>query len=84
VKYRLLIELEVYDFVSTLSARTRRVLRDRFDRILQDPTGCTDYYEKDETGRVLNVHAFRGWAIKFWDDFPDRHIKIFRIIAADR
>jgi hypothetical protein len=29
------------------------------------------------------VHVHRGPAIYYWDDFADRHVKVFRIRRAD-
>jgi hypothetical protein len=51
---RLLIAIEVLDFLRSLSRRE------------------------------LGVHVFGKFAIKFWDDFADRHVKILDLHLADR
>ena len=32
---------------------------------------------------LLDVHVHRGLAICYWDDFADRHVKVFRVRRAD-
>lgn len=83
MKYRLLLDIEVYDWLAGMPQRFRREFRALLDRIVEAPAAHTDYHETDETGRLLNVHLYRGFAIKYWDDFADRHIKILMIVPAD-
>ena len=43
----------------------------------------TDYRTRDETGRELGGHIAGRFAIVFWDDFANRHIKILGVTWAD-
>jgi hypothetical protein len=39
--------------------------------------------ERDSAGRRVDVHIFGTYAIKFWDDFADRQVKILDVHLAD-
>jgi hypothetical protein len=82
--YRLLVAFEVIEFLERLPERDRRVLRDRFVRIIDSPSGFSDFKESDSTGRSLDVHLCGKFAIRYWDDFADRHLKILDVTLADR
>lgn len=84
MKYRLLLDLEVYDFLTTLKPAERRRLRARFAEILESPSRWAEFEEKDASGRLLGINICGKFAVKFWDDFADRHVKILRIKSADR
>ena len=82
--YRLLIAIEVLDFLRTLRRREQQDLLNRFRQIAAFPSNFADYIEYDATGRRIGVRVFRNFAIKFWDDFADRHVKILDLHFADR
>jgi hypothetical protein len=84
VKYRLLLDLEVYDFLATLKSSERRQLRKRFAELLEAPARWEEFVDHDANGRLLGVTVCGRFAITFWDDVPDRHVKILRIVLADR
>lgn len=81
---RLLIAVEVLDFLRPLSAREQRELLKRFREIAAAPASFTDFTEPDATGRRVGVHVFGKFAVKFWDDFADRHVKILDLHLADQ
>jgi len=81
---RLLIAIEVFDFLQTLSQREQRDLLKRFREIAAFPSRFSDFVEHDSAGRRVDVHVFGKFAIKFWDDFADRHVKILDLHFADR
>jgi hypothetical protein len=81
---RLLIAIEVLDFLRTLRRREQQDLINRCREIAALPGEFSDYFEHDRDGRRLAVHVFRKFAIKFWDDGADRHLKILDIHFADR
>ena len=41
------------------------------------------YAEPDSTQRLLDVHLHAGFAIFYWEDFADRHVKILHLRRAD-
>ena len=81
---RLLIAIEVLDFLRTLQRREQQGLLKRCREIAAMPSNFTDFFEYDSADRRLGVHIFNRFAIKFWDDFADRHVKILDLHFADR
>lgn len=82
--FRLLIDYDVVGFVERLPKADRKNLRDRFAAIRDHPTACSDYNETDATGRPVAINICGSYAIKFWIDHADRHIKILDLHLADR
>ena len=81
---RLLIAIEVLDFLRLLRQKEQRDLLKRFRDIAAFPSNFSDFSEHDSAGRRVDVHVFGKFAIKFWDDFADRHVKILDVHFADR
>jgi hypothetical protein len=81
---RLLIAIEALDFLRTLSQREQRELLKRFRDIAAFPSRFSDFVEHDSFGRRVDVHVFGRFAVKFWNDFADRHVKILDLHFADR
>ncbi len=42
-----------------------------------------DFREPESNAHTLDVHIHCGFAIYYWDDLADRHIKVLRIRRAD-
>jgi hypothetical protein len=80
---RLLVEIEVLDFLRTLPQREQAELVKRFRAIAAYPANHSDYTE-EAFGRRVDVHVFRKFAIKYWNDAADGHIKILDMHPADR
>lgn len=80
---RLLIDIEVLEFLRTLSPREQTALLKRFREIAAHPSNYSDLVERDAAHRRVEVHVFGRFAIKFWDDFADRHVKILDVHFAD-
>ena len=83
-EHRLLIAIEVLDYLRTLRRREQVDLMRRFREIAAFPSNFSDFIEHDSVGRPLGVHVFGKFAIKFWNDFADQHIKILDLHLADR
>ena len=81
---RLFIAADVLDFLRSLRPAQQRNLLQRFRDIAASPSQFSDYVERDANGRRVDVHVFGKFAIKFWDDFADRHVKILDLHSADR
>lgn len=81
---RLLIDIDVLDFLRTLNRRNQEDLLKRFRAIAAFPSNHSDFFESDSVGRRVDVHIFGKFAIKFWNDSADRHVKILDIHWADR
>jgi hypothetical protein len=84
MRYRLLIDYEVIEFLETLSRKDQRLLRNRFVAIQNDARQFSDYTESDDTGRRADIHICGRYAVKFWEDHADRHVKILDVHLADR
>jgi hypothetical protein len=80
---RLLIDIEVLEFLRTRRRQEQESLLKRFREIAAFPSKFSDFTERDSTGRTIDVHVFGKFAIKFWNDFADRHLKILDIHPAD-
>lgn len=83
MKYRLLIDYEVIEFLETLPRKEQRLLRDRLAAIQDFPSRHSDYTESDAIGRPVDIHICGKYAIKFWEDYADKHVKILDIQVAD-
>jgi hypothetical protein len=81
---RLLVDIEVFEFLRTLRRRDQEDLLKHFREIAAFPSNYSDFIEQDSVGRRVEVHIFGKFAIKFWNDFADRHVKILDIHSADR
>ncbi len=82
--WRLLVDIDVLDFLRTLSRRDQVELLKRFREIGDYPERFSDFTEQDSVGRRVDVHVLRKFAIKYWADFADRHVKILDVHLADQ
>jgi mRNA-degrading endonuclease RelE of RelBE toxin-antitoxin system len=82
--YRLLISIEVVEFLERLPSKNRKALRNTIEAIWKDPVGRSDAADSDDTGRRLEISITGDFAITYWIDDADRHVKILDIHSADR
>ena len=80
---RLLIDIEVLEFLRTLRPKEQADLLKHFREIAVFPSKFSDFIEHDSADRRVDVHIFGKFAIKFWNDFADRHVKILEVHPAD-
>ena len=80
---RLLIDIEVLEFLRTLRRREQEDLLKCFREIAATPAKFSNFVERDAAGRRVDVHVTGKFAVKFWDDFADRHVKILDVHLAD-
>ena len=83
MKPRLLIDSAVLAFMGQLKKRDRDFLMARFERIRDFPAQHADYQSADEKGRSLDVHIAGRFAVIYWDDAADGHLKIMDVAWAD-
>jgi hypothetical protein len=50
----------------------------------KNPLGCSEANDYDDTGRILNIAIVGDFALMYWIDDTDSHVKILDIHAADR
>ncbi len=84
MRYRLLISIEVVEFLERLPSKTRNSLRRAVAAIGADPLAIADAADFDDTGRKLQIAIIGDFALIYWIDDTDRHVKILDVHAADR
>jgi hypothetical protein len=84
MKYRLLIDYEVIEFLERLPRKDQQLLRNRFLAIQDYPGKYSDCTDSDSTGRSIDIHICGKYAVKFWQDHADKHVKILDVHLADR
>lgn len=72
------------DFLREQRSPEQRTLVKHFREIAAFPANFSDFVEYDSAGRRVEVHVYGKFAIKFWNDFADQHVKILDIHMADR
>lgn len=82
--YRLLVDYQVFEFLESIPKSDQRLLRDRMRAIQNFPSQHSDYQEPDEQARPLDISICGPYAIRFWEDVIDMHIKILEISWADK
>jgi hypothetical protein len=82
--YRLLVDLEVIAILDGIPKKFRARLLDHFARLRATPDRYSDFHEYDKIGRRIEISLCAGYAIHYWIDFPDRHVKVLAIKPADR
>lgn len=82
--YRLLISIEVVEFLERLPSKNRKVLRSAIAAIGDDPLAMADAADFDDTGRKLQIAITDDFALVYWIDDADQHVKILDVHAADR
>lgn len=82
--YRLLIDYEALDVLASLKKPVQRLIHQRLHQIQDYPSQWADYDERDPTGRLLHVSIVGDYAITYWEDFADRHVKVMEIAKVDR
>jgi len=84
MEYRLLVDLEPIALLDSIPKKVRSRLLDHFVRLRSTPDRYSDSHEYDGIGRRIEISVFGGYAIHYWIDFPDRHVKVLAIKPADR
>ena len=82
--FRLLIDYEVLEFIARLSRKEQPLIRREMLRVRDFPYNHADYPEKDELGRQYHVNIFEKYALKYWIDEADGHLKIMEIRPSDQ
>ena len=83
MKRRLLLDSDVVEVLDGLPTSVRNAIWRRFQEIAKFPDQFEDFQERDSTGRQLSGHVFGEFAILYWDDLADRHVKVLEVLRAD-
>ena len=84
MKFRLLVDLEVFEFIKSLSRAEQLLLHRRLRQIQEFPTNFTDYHEYAAAGYRLEISICDRFAISFAIDHLDHQIKVMEIALADQ
>ena len=84
MEFRLLIDLKAVEVLNALTKTTCKRLMGHFAEIRSFPSKYSDYHEQDAIGRRIEISLRAGWAIHYWIDNADQHVKILALRAADR
>ncbi len=84
MQYRLLVSIEVIEFLERLPGKTREPLRRAIHGIGGNPSGWSDAIDHDAVGRRMQIAIVGEYALVYWVDEADQHVKILDIHAADR
>jgi mRNA-degrading endonuclease RelE of RelBE toxin-antitoxin system len=82
--HELFIALDVLEFIERLPRKTRLGLRAGIAEIGENPSALSDATEYDSQGRMIEITIVGDYALVYWIDAADRHVKILDIHSADR
>ena len=82
--HRLLVSIEVIEFIERLPVKTREAIRSAIHSIGRDPLRRSDALDRDATGRRMQIAVIGDYALMYWVDEADQHVKVLDIHAADR
>ena len=80
--YRIFLDLGVVEQLQRMRLADKRKIFGALERIKQRPSDSSHHSSRDEEGRLVHVHFAGRFAIKYWEDFADRHLKILDIRQA--
>lgn len=83
MRYRLLIDYEALEFLAGLKKADQKEIHRRLLQIQDFPSEHSDYMEPDASGRPLHVNLCGRYALTFWEDAVDGHVKVLEIARAD-
>ena len=84
MEYPLLISVDVLEFIERLPRRIRLGLRSAISEVGKDPFGVSDSTGYDSIGRLVQIIVVGDYALTYWIDDADRHVKVLDIQSADR
>ena len=76
---RLLVDLEVWDFIALQKKKDRDLLEGLLRRLAADPLQCPDGEDRDEVGRTIALFVAGPFVIRAWQDAVDQHLKVLQI-----
>lgn len=83
-EFELYVGLIVWDKIGSLPKRKRDRIEKRLLELQENPRAFSDYPEENAIGRLMDVHVFEEFAIKYWIDYGDLEIRVFDLQLADR
>ena len=84
MEYRLLVDIEAIEVLDRLPKGVRNRLLNQFHKIRSFPTNYSECHERDGVGRRIEICIVSSWAIHYWIDFGDGHVKVLALQPADK
>ena len=84
MNYKLFIAVDVLEFIERLPRKIRLALRGTISELGEDPIELSDATDYDSIGRMIQIVVVGDYAIIYWVDDADQHVKILDIHSADR
>lgn len=81
--YRLFLLDDAVEFLISLRAPERKVLRAKLEAIRDFPAHHAEYTRRDAVGRRIDGCLAGKFAIEYWEDTADMDLKIISIDWAD-
>jgi hypothetical protein len=72
VNYRLMLDLEVFEFIAALPRPLQLKLRRRLGELQATPRALRTFRKRTLSAERSNVHIHAGFALYYWEDFADR------------
>jgi len=82
--YQLFIAVDVLEFIERLPRKTRLGIRAVVAEIGENPIDLSDAVEYDSIGRMVQITVIGDYALTYWIDEADQHVKVLDIHSADR
>lgn len=79
----LLVSIRVIEFLERLPRKQRTILRNAISAIENNPLLASDRTDYDSEGRYVHIKIVHDYALVYWVDDADRHLKILDIHAID-
>jgi hypothetical protein len=81
--YRLLVDFDVWEVIDELPQSTQLLIKNRLRKMRRYPDLCSDFQGSVPNGPLLDITLVAGYALTYWIDFADRHVKVLKIQSAD-
>ena len=81
--YELLLAWAVIEQLNALPKSRRLRLGRQLLKLEETPDLLSEFADTADDGRRLEVFIFDGWAVFYWIDFADRHVKVLEMKPAD-
>jgi hypothetical protein len=82
-RYELLLAWPVIEQMNALPKGRRQRLGLQLLKLEESPDLLSEFASSAVDGRRLDVLIFDGWAVFYWIDFADRHVKVLDMKPAD-
>jgi len=82
-RYELLLAWSVIERLNALPKGRRQRLGQQLLKLEESPDLLSEFASTAGDGRRLDVFIFDGWAVFYWIDFADRHVKVLDMKPAD-